>query len=402
MLRRSDLISDTPLQETFVSLMEHKQVRIIMYIERTPFDMLLEINAANAKRIVAELRAGTFRGVGLLVANNAQTSVCAADTEDREFVSRAVADMNAGLTSFDKKPGAKPEIQIRSPDDAFLAFNEARCGFMFGDGALLKTFLEALERDGYQAQIAPVVLPRDRADALLASLQAERKAAADQVVKEREAEARRIAELQQQRSQQETAEEQQRKLDKVRQQNDEAARREELERIRSLVASRGQTIVDGFQQRIRNHVASVVQEVAETKRRARLGLVLTEQEQKSQQAQYAAARMEDTFPQWSVALSTRVREEWEFGDIRATLEDYGQAHWRSRQIEAVAVRVEFPMSNKLIGERRTGCLVFVWVNDEEFMSMRQAASFACEEYEQRFSGWAKANAFASQWKLSPE
>ena len=65
------------------------------------------------------------------------------------------------------------------------------------------------------------------------------------------------------------------------------------------------------------------------------------------------------------------------------------------------MRVEFPMSNAVIGERMTGCTVFTWINDEEFRFWRQTASVACNAYDADFRTWAVANQFTSQWKLAP-
>ena len=129
--------------------------------------------------------------------------------------------------------------------------------------------------------------------------------------------------------------------------------------------------------------------------------VLTEQQQRELQVQFASARLDGQFAIWSQQISKSVKEEWEFGDIKASLEDYGQAKWRGRNIEAISVRVEFPMTNKVIGERMTGCTVFTWINDEEFSFWRQTASSACNAYEADFKPWAVANQFTSQWKLAP-
>ena len=170
---------------------------------------------------------------------------------------------------------------------------------------------------------------------------------------------------------------------------------------RNVVASRGRALQDGLDARLRKHMVSVVQEVRDTKVRAQLGQVLSEQQQREQQVKYAADRLEREFPTWAQQLSKSVKEEWELGDIKASLADYGQSKWRGRTIEAISVQVDFPMTNALIGERKTECVVFTWINDEEFRFWRQPMTSPCAAYDAEFKIWAVANQFTSQWKLAP-
>jgi len=119
-------------------------------------------------------------------------------------------------------------------------------------------------------------------------------------------------------------------------------------------------------------------------------------------AQNERDRLNQVFPSWSADILRKAKEEWSFGDIRASLEDYGQAKWRGRDIEAISVRIEFPMSNAIIGERATDCAIFTWINDEEFKFWRQSFSTDCDSYNERFERWSVANEFISQWKLTPK
>ena len=102
------------------------------------------------------------------------------------------------------------------------------------------------------------------------------------------------------------------------------------------------------------------------------------------------------FPAW---VADRAKEEWEFGDTKATLEDYGLAKWRSRSIEATSIKVEVPMTNRHIGERQTACWNFVWINDDEFNFIRNALAVPCDKYPAAFKKWSAENLFKSQWKL---
>jgi hypothetical protein len=406
---RSDLINFPAVQEQFVTALADKKLRWFNQIDRSPFDILLAQRQANERLLTAQLKAGKLDGVGLLATRSANTAVCAVKAEDGDYVKRAVADMTLGIL-IGKTPGEDAKIYSADIDDVFVFTKRDQCGFVFGDGATLKLMADAFERDGFAVSLVPVIVPREKADALLAQLQTERAVASarvsnDQTEQARLAEAalKRQAEQQamalQQQAQRQVTLEQQQKLDEVRQQNDEAARREDLARMRTVVSSRGRALQDVLDSRLRKHIASVVQEVSDTKQRAQLGQVLTEQQQRAARVQYAVSRLDAQFGVWSQQISKAVKEEWEFGDIKATLADYGQAHWRGRTIEAISVRVDFPMTNKVIGERMGDCTVFTWINDEEFSFWRQTASSPCSAYEADFKVWALANQFLSQWKL---
>ena len=70
-----------------------------------------------------------------------------------------------------------------------------------------------------------------------------------------------------------------------------------------------------------------------------------------------------------------------------------------RTIEAVSMRVEFPMLNRVIGERSVACIDFVWINDEEFGFPRNPITVSCDKYGPVFMSWSEENRFTSQWNL---
>jgi hypothetical protein len=409
---RSDLINYPTLQDQLIGALANKRLRWFNQIDRTPFDILLAQREANARQLTALLKAGRLDGVGLLATRTANTAVCAVKADDGEYVKRVVADINLGIL-VDKKPGEDPKIFTAEIDDVFVYTKRDQCGFVFGDGATLKLMSDAFERDAFPVSLVPVIVPKDKADALLAQIQSERAVARARVTNDQAEQARlaqealrrqqeqQAAELQQQ-AQRQAAMDQQQALEEARRRNDEAARREELARMRNVVASRGRALQDGLDARLRKHIGSVVQEVRDTKMRAQLGQVLSDQQQRELQVRYAADRVEREFPTWAQQHSKTVKEEWELGDIKPSLADYGQAKWRGRTIEAISVQVDFPMSNALIGERKTECVVFTWINDEEFRFWRQPMTATCAAYDAEFKIWTVANQFTSQWKLSPQ
>jgi len=406
---RGDVVKDPSMQEQLSTALTEKKLRLFNQIDRSPFDLLMAQREVNARALQGQLRAGTLNGLGLLVTRTPNTVVCATKGQDAEYLKRVIADLNAGIL-MGKEPGLDPKLVFAEIDDLFLRTKRDECGFVFGDGPMLKLMAEAFERDGFLVSLLPVIMSKEKADELVAQLSTERAAASSRLSNDQAEQARRKEETQRLQSEQQAAElqrqaqrriaiEQQERLDEARRANDENARREELERIRRVVASRGRAIQDTLDARIRKHIASLVKEVADTKQRAKLGQVLTQQEQRALDAKNESDRLEKDFPIWSREIGKNAKEEWEFADIKASLEDYGQAKWRGRSVEAISVRVHFPMSNAIIGERATGCTIFTWINDEEFKFWRQSMSSECANYESDFKKWTSANQFTSQWKL---
>ncbi len=406
---RGDLVKDASIQEQISAALTEKKLRLFNQLDRSPFEILLAQREANGRVLQRQLRAGTLNGLGLLVTRTTNTSVCATKGQDAEYVKRVIAEINAGILTG-KEPGQDPKLVFAEIDDVFLRTKRDECGFVFGDGAMLKLMAEAFERDGFSVSLLPVIMPKEKADDLVSQLSTERAAASSRLSNDQAEQSRRAEEAQRLQAEQQAAElqrqaqrriaiEQQERLDEVRRANDENARREELERIRRVVASRGRAIQDALDARIRKHIASVVKEVADTKQRAKLGQVLTQQEQRALDAKNEIDRLDKDFAAWSRDIGKNIKEEWEFADTKASLEDYGQAKWRGRSVEAISVRVQFPMSNAVIGERATGCTIFTWINDEEFKFWRQGMSSECAAYEADFKKWASANQFTSQWKL---
>jgi hypothetical protein len=407
---RSDLIRNIRLQEAIVTAIDDKKLRWFGVIDRAPFEKLLDQQELNRKILNAALLDESLTGMGLLASEGDKTVVCSIDTHDLEFAQKIVADIKLGMLSG-KEPEVEEQFLRGGIDDVFLRTKRGECGFILSDAKTLILLSNALKRDGFTMSLIPVVVPQDKADNIIAQLRTERaalsvRAANIQTEKSRlekeaakQLEMRRVQELlQAERRRIEL--EQEAQLEEVRRSNDEVARLQELERIRRVVASRGRAIQDVLDARIKKHMQSVTTEVNDTKLRAKLGQVLSPQEKRLLDAQNEVDRLGQEYPQWSDHILAKAKQEWSFGDIKASLEDYGQAKWRGRDIEAISVRVYFPMSNATIGERTTDCKIFTWINDEEFKFWRQTFSTNCNSYDEFFKKWSVANNFVSQWKLT--
>jgi hypothetical protein len=283
---------------------------------------------------------------------------------------------------------------IRAPvadaDAVFLAFKRHDCTAAAAPAGILRDVMAGLIRDGFKVEVDAGVITTDQ----LASwkvMSAQELADAQQKQKEA-AEAERQRETRQQ-----VAEQDQVKLDAQRRANDEAARREELDRMRAQVASRANAVADDLSKKIQRHIASVVTEVNDTKLRAQSGWVLSAREQADLQAKYAVDRLD--FDTWPELVANLVKQGWEISAPQVGIEDYGRAQSKQRTIEAITVRMEFPIVNRVIGERKTVCEAFTFIDDDEFQFIRQPQAVSCDDYARTFDQWAQGNAFVSQWKL---
>ena len=315
--------------------------------------------------------------------------VCLAASPDPEGVRYMLKRINSPLAHT-----ITANSVIRAPvvdaDAIFLAFKRHECTAAVAPAGILRDVMAGLIRDGFKVEVdAGVITANQLASWKVMSAQE----LADAQQKQKEA-----AEAQRQReTRQQAAEQDQRKLDTQRRANDETARREELGRMRAQVTSRANAVADDFSKRIQRQIASAVAEVNDTRLRAKSGRVLSAGDQADLQAKNAADRLD--FDTWPTMVANLVKEGWEISAPQVGIEDYGRAQWKQRTIEAITVRMDFPIVNRVIGERKTVCEAFIFINDDEFQFIRQPQAVSCDDYSRTFEQWAQANAFVSQWKL---
>lgn len=284
---------------------------------------------------------------------------------------------------------------IRDPvadaDAIFLAFKRHECTAAVAPAGILRDVMQGLIRDGFKVEVDAGVITAEQVSNWKV-MSAQELADAQRKQQEFTEAERRREEL---RRQDEQARLQ---LEEQRRQRDETARREELARMRAQVASRAQAVADNFAKQIQRHIDSVVVQVSDTDQRARSGRVLQKREQDELQKKYDADRLSD-FDTWPSLIWNLVSQGWEISPPKVGIEDYGRAQWQQRTIEAITVKMEFPIVNRKLGERKTACEEFTWLNDEEFGYARNPKVVPCEDYPTAFEQWSQANAFVSQWKL---
>ena len=400
---------ETPLLLTLLQLIQAKKITYYTTSEYVSFEVYEESRLAEAAKNLRLLKEGKIAGFGAILVNPNVSLVCSPTTEEPTLLSIIAGQTIESFT--EPKIRAKRDFQVRqeAPEGVFLSAKRKVCGFLVGDADFLKTLVLALERDGVTVSMAPLWLKQEKVDTLLKDLDTKK-----QLAKVREQEENRLAKIRQQEEDAQRAQallqtrqaeeaakieqERQRKLLAAKQDLENLEKQEELKRLRKLVASRGQSIVDDWNRKLRSQIASISKEIQDIKDPV-AQKKLAEQDPVIATAQRKKERLDEiwaTFNSWQIATA---KQGWEFGDTKSSLEDYGLARWRSRMIETVAIKVEFALINRVIGERTTACWNFVWINDEEFNFQRQPLAVPCSKYATEFKDLSIANQFKSQWKM---
>jgi peptidoglycan hydrolase-like protein with peptidoglycan-binding domain len=389
---------ETQMLLNLSQLIRGKMMSLYSISEWTPYEIYQESRKMAADRNLRLLKDGKLEGYGVILTNPDKNTLCGPIGEDKDFL---LAVSTRAVQSFVEPNIREKKSLVTQQDTAeaiFVAAKRRNCGFVIGSAAYLKPIVLALERDGIITTVAPHWLTDEQAANIEKDIREKRRTALQSskeqqdVIRKKEEENRKAIEAARVEA------ERKKQLEAERRLADEKVRKEELARLRKLVESRGQSIVDGWNTNVRKHIASVDAEILEIKD-VQAQRTLSDSEKFKRADLRKRDRLGggwDTFAVWQLE---RAKEGWEFGDTRSALEDYGLATWRGRKIESVSVKIELPMTNRVIGERKTECWNFVWINDEEFSFRRQMLSAPCGAYSDAFKDWAVANDFISQWKM---
>jgi multidrug efflux pump subunit AcrA (membrane-fusion protein) len=268
--------------------------------------------------------------------------------------------------------GGSTFLVVASANAIFLDLKKHDCFAAIAPAGALKAVVAALTRDKVPVEIDGGTL----ASGTLANwkvikgqdLLAEQTQQATLLKAQRKADA-----------EQQTEDEQRQALEAEQRKNDEAVRQQKIQAMRKLVSSKANAVVDGFSGKLASYMTTVRDQIIAKQRPTDQAL--------------------SAFQPWADQYATSIKQGWQFQPIRATVEDYGRAQWMNRTIEAISVRVEFPMMNRVIGQKATACVDFVWINDEEFDFERRPIAVSCDRYGATFTVWAQQNDFTSQWTL---
>jgi hypothetical protein len=410
-IRRAALLNSESTGLGIADAISTRRLSLFLVIAHQPYELQKSNVLATKHKNRKQLLAGTLDGFSYVLIPTAPSSTVCIDSSRGHNVAVALLEEIRSSTVFETRWPLTPTLIQDSADELFIRAKRQHCGFVAGDAPLMTLMARGFERDGTPFTVGSIVLNSARVDEIaknvaetervaLLEQQLSQKAEKQRMERTREEEKSRREEAERRAQQERVLNDEQRRLAEIRRRNDERVRIEEIERSRKIVASRARTLVDSLEAQLRGHISSVAKEVADRRRRATLGEIPSEAQIRRERALFEEERITGSFPHWAAWFADRTKEEWEFGTPQASLEDYGLAQWKTRTIEALSVKVEFPMLNRTIGDRKRFCVVFAWINDEEFSFRRESETFDCASYAKSFQTWATRNSFVSQWKVA--
>ena len=298
------------------------------------------------------------------------TVVCLMTSPDAKGVRYLLKRSNspfAGLVN-----GNSAILEVPTADAVFIALKKRDCVAAVAPAGALKDVVAALTRDNVMTEVDGGTLD----SGTLANWKV---LAAQELIAEQEGQASRLKEQREADTRQKIEDEQKQALEAEQQNDDDAARQVRIQQMRKLVGSKADAAVDGASDQLRRYMRAVRDEMIAK--------------------QPPGKPILPVFQPWADRFATQIRQGWEFQPINAVIEDYGRAQWQQRTIEAISMKVEFPMLNRVIGEKRMDCVDFAWINDEEFGFRRNMIAVSCDNYAAAFAAWSDENGFTSQWKL---
>lgn len=320
----------------------------------------LQNETLSAAALEAQILNGKSSGFGLVFTNPSQGRICQTVSDDPE--AHRIAVLGKTSTVFNVSTDAISFAKT-SLDDAFADFQTRKCNAIYASATDLAEIVKALKRERLDYVVAPMwVDPLE----IKAVLQAEANQMANTMAKEEEA---------RKALQQEATILKQRALD-------EAAKRENIERD---MQSRNRSFARAAQDRISGIVDTFIAEVKASGDKRGDGVT---------------GKAAEIFPGFVREYKQAIRDRWELETKSYAVEDFGDADWNRRKVEAVIVRAEFVLQNRLLGRRDEVCFLLAAVVDAEFSYLRDAMTLPCEDSEDEVKRWQVGSKFSSRWRAA--
>ncbi|MBJ6124366.1 hypothetical protein [Microvirga splendida] len=318
----------------------------------------LQDEVLSSATLEAQILSGKSSGFGLVLTNPSQARICQTVPDDPE--AHRIAVLGKTSTVFNVSTNDITFTKT-SLDDAFADFQTRKCNAIYAAATDLAEIVKAMKRERLDYVVAPMWIdPLE----IKAVLQAEATEVANAMAKEEEA---------RKTLQQEATLLKQRILD-------EAAKRENIERD---LQSRNHSFARAAQDRIAGVVDTFIAEVKASGDKRGDGV-------------FGGAA--ELFPAFVRSYKQMIRDRWELEAKSYSVEDFGDADWNRRKVEAVVIRAEFVLQNKPLGRRDEVCFLMGAVVDAEFSYLRDAITLPCKDSESDVKRWQVGSKFSSRWK----
>lgn len=320
----------------------------------------LQNEVLSSAALEAQILNGKSSGFGLVLTNPSQGRICHTVAEDSEAHRIAVLGKTGTVFNVSTNDILFTKTTL---DDAFADFQTRKCNAIYASAADLADIVKAMKRERLDYVVAPMwVDPLE----VKAVLQAEANEVANAMAREEEA---------RKSLQQEATILKQRALD-------EAAKRENIERD---LQSRNRSFARVAQDQVAGIVDTFIAEVKASGDKRGDGIF---------------GKAVELFAPFARSYKQLTRDRWELETKSYAVEDFGDADWNRRKVEAVVVRAEFVLQNKPLGRRDEVCFLLGAVVDAEFSYLRDTFTLPCEGSEENVRRWQVGSKFSSRWRAT--
>jgi hypothetical protein len=111
-------------------------------------------------------------------------------------------------------------------------------------------------------------------------------------------------------------------------------------------------------------------------------------------------KIDGRFPSFSNWIERRSSDQWQTFEVTADISDFGTINWGGRTLDAVIVKAFIQQKNRMLGKYDTGCFLFGFIDDVEFVMQREPFSVPCNDSAEFIKKWTIGRSFQSQWNAN--
>jgi hypothetical protein len=342
-------------------------------------DIVAEIQKREllAQQVEGEILKNLRVGYGAVRILNNSLVVCAALNDHHDGHLRILDDLTNDIVD---ELGGKTSLTEMKIDQAFIAAKRGQCGIVYANAADLNVLLSALKRENMTYHMLPIWYDINEV------------AQADDKVH-----AEGAAKLQAEQKTKDQLGEQQ-KLEEAKGQTADAQRAAKQKQLRNTFGTAAKALSEDEGKQITDATLTLMDCAASASGQAAGASTSTATNSGSfKDCNAAKSFLKSVFPNYFDWYGSRLTDLWALADSHYELYDYGTAKWNDRRIEAVFIKYEVKLKNRVLGKYEDRCMVMGWIADNEFSMRRDAIETSCDDAESYISDWQKSRAFEQRW-----
>ena len=363
LLRRGEFLRGNILySKPLVDLLEKGDFAIMSTVLWSEVGERVEAERKLAMEIERDVVAGLRDGFGWIRLENDTRAACMTVSEAVN-VHKAILSARAPLAP--DLPEAL-DVKAMSLEKAFYSMQRSQCTVVYAASVDLATLINAAKRDSIPYSVMPVWVSPEEFAGLVDGIK--RTAAAETAVLE-DARVRKLAE--------------------------DALSKQKAEARAKLEADKAAAIAAGLPAR-----QAALRETYSQEAMGAFNLleVSTREFFDASEANNRNG-FDSLFPWLATWKSREIGDQWEFLPLSGQILEYGTATWKDRRAEAVFGEFQIPVKNRLLGEKKTHCIVIGYLVDAEFEIFRDPLETTCDESKAMVTKWKTGRDFESRWNV---